>query len=117
MLSAKFAVLRQIETIFYDHNRKKAAFKVIWGLIWANVLIYTATTFVFAFACTPPKKLWKPEIEGRCIDLQYPFVVTSVLNLVSDLPILVVPLIAVAKLQAPLKNKVIAYFTFSVGIL
>ena len=53
MLSAKFAVLRQIETIFYDHNRKKAAFKVIWGLIWANVLIYTATTFVFCDSGDP----------------------------------------------------------------
>ena len=117
MLCAKYAVLRQIETMFYHHRREKAAFKVIWGLIWANVLIYTAITFVFAFACTPPRKLWKPEVEGRCIELPYPFIVTSVLNMVSDFTILVIPLVAVAKLQAPLKNKVIAYFIFSVGIL
>lgn len=57
MFAAKYAVLRQIETIFFSHHKKSVTFKVIWAIIWANLLFYVAILFLFMFACAPREKI------------------------------------------------------------
>ena len=117
MFFAKYVVLRQIETIFLQHRRQSAVYKVIWGLIWANLIFYAAITISFICACVPREKIWHPDIPGRCLDTQKSIIATSAINVVSDITILFLPLVGVWQLQLPLKRKFGAAAVFAVGVL
>ncbi|KAI8635624.1 hypothetical protein F5Y19DRAFT_17055 [Xylariaceae sp. FL1651] len=116
MLLAKYTVLRQIELIFYKHRHKKAASRIILGLIWANSLFYVSIFFTFLFACVPRAKISNPNVEGHCIDTHASILATSAINVVSDSTILIVPLLAVSQLQMRPKAKFGISIVFAVGI-
>ncbi|KAI0159776.1 hypothetical protein GGR57DRAFT_458656 [Xylariaceae sp. FL1272] len=116
MLFAKYTVLRQIETIFYKHQHQKAAFRVIWGLIWANAVFYITIFFTFLFACVPRNKIWNSTVNGHCIDVRASVLATSVINVVSDTTILITPLVAVWQLHLRTKSKLGISVVFAVGI-
>ncbi|KAI1746694.1 hypothetical protein F4782DRAFT_523668 [Xylaria castorea] len=116
MLLAKYTVLRQIELIFYKHQHKKLASKVIWCLIWANSIFYVTIFFTFLFACVPRAKIFNPNLDGRCIDTHASVLATSVINVVSDITILIIPLVAVWQLQLRPRIKFGISIVFAVGI-
>lgn len=117
MFFAKYAVLKQIETIFYNHRHNKLAFKAIWTLILANLAFYVAIMFAFIFACVPRAKISNPLLDGKCIDTLASIIATSAINVVSDVTILIIPLAAVWELQMKLKVKLGAAAVFAIGIL
>ncbi|KAK7738422.1 hypothetical protein SLS62_011399 [Diatrype stigma] len=117
MFCAKYAVLRQIETIFLNHRRQSPVYKAIWLLIWMNLVFYTAISISFILACIPREKIWKPDTVGRCLDSYSSIIATSAINVVSDFTILVVPLVGIWQLQLPLRRKFGAAAVFAVGIL
>ncbi|KAI0188580.1 hypothetical protein EV127DRAFT_433804 [Xylaria flabelliformis] len=116
MLLAKYTVLRQIELIFYKHQHKKLASKVIWGLIWANTIFYTTIFFTFLFACVPRAKITNPTLDGHCIDTHASVLATSVINVVSDFTILIIPLVSVWQLHLRPRTKFGISVVFAVGI-
>ncbi len=117
MFCAKYVVLRQIELIFFNHDRKALAFTAIRILIWANLLFYTAALISFILSCIPRAKIWDPALPGVCIDTQYSVVITGAINVLSDLTILVTPIAAIWQLQLPLKRKIGSSAVFGVGVL
>lgn len=117
MFTAKYAVLQLIKSIFYDHRRKKVVVRVIWGLIWANLLLYSLVILLIIFGCKPIKKQWSPATPGHCINQADLYIPSGALNVLSDLTILAVPLAAISKLQAPIKTKIAAGSLFSIGVL
>lgn len=117
MFFSKYAVLKQIESIFYNHRHHKPAYKAIWALIWANLAFYFAITVAFIFACVPRAKIADPTLDGTCLDTLASIIATSAINVVSDVTILIVPVAAVFGLQMPLKTKLGAAAVFAVGIL
>ncbi|EMR71423.1 putative integral membrane protein [Eutypa lata UCREL1] len=116
MFTAKYAVLQLIKSIFYDHRRKKVVVRVIWGLIWANLLLYSLVILLIIFGCKPIKKQWSPATPGHCINQADLYIPSGALNILSDLTILAVPLAAISKLQAPIKTKIAAGSLFSIGV-
>ncbi|KAI1774062.1 hypothetical protein F4818DRAFT_420727 [Hypoxylon cercidicola] len=116
MFTIKYVVLYQIRAIFFSHNRGSFYCKVISGLIWVNLLLYTGFFFSFIFACIPREKIWRPTVQGRCINTPVAIAACAALNLVSDLAILVTPIIVVWKLQIPVTKKVGASAVFAVGV-
>ncbi|KAI1370977.1 hypothetical protein F4677DRAFT_464584 [Hypoxylon crocopeplum] len=116
MFTIKYVVLRQIESIFFNHHRKVLASKVISFLIWANFLLYTGAAFAFIFACVPREKIWNKEIDGSCINAPASIAAGSSLNVISDITILITPIDAIWKLQLPLKKKIRTAAVFAVGI-
>ncbi|KAI0202594.1 hypothetical protein F4808DRAFT_468256 [Astrocystis sublimbata] len=117
MLFAKYAILRQIEDIFYKHRPNRNASWAIWGLIWANFLFYLALFLAYVFACTPRSKISDRSIPGYCIDTDASFLARSAINFLSDITILIIPTVAVWQLQLPAKKKLGASVVFAVGIL
>ncbi|KAI0836355.1 hypothetical protein F5Y06DRAFT_298718 [Hypoxylon sp. FL0890] len=115
MFTAKYVVLRQIETIFFDHHRNNITYKAIWGLIWFNLLFAFSIGVTYIFACVPREKIWQPNIEGRCINSFFPVAGGSAINMVSDYAILIVPLAAVSRIQLPAAKKIRAAAVFAVG--
>ncbi|OTA54202.1 hypothetical protein K449DRAFT_469621 [Hypoxylon sp. EC38] len=116
MFFAKYAVLRQIELIFLKHRPRHVAYKVIWALIWANLVFYTAMMISFILGCVPREKIWHPQVPGRCINNTLALLFTSTINVISDLTIFIVPLAGVWTLQLPSTKKLGAMAIFAVGI-
>ncbi|KAI0202448.1 hypothetical protein F4808DRAFT_76232 [Astrocystis sublimbata] len=117
IFAAKYAILRQIESIFFSHRQDTRTYKAIRILIWANLAYYLATTLVYILACVPREKIWNPMVAGRCISQADVIVLTPVLNVISDITILVVPVAEVFKLHMPLKTKLGVAAIFAVGAL
>ncbi|KAI0189063.1 hypothetical protein F4808DRAFT_466025 [Astrocystis sublimbata] len=116
MLFAKYTVLRQIELIFYKHQHKRFASRLIWVLIWANTIFYVTIFFTFLFACVPRAKIVNPTVAGHCIDSKASVLATSVINVISDITILIIPLVAVWQLHLRPKTKFGISVVFAVGI-
>lgn len=74
-------------------------------MIWFNLLFYTAIFFVAVFVCNPRAKFWSPTTPGTCVDINSVNIITSVINAVSDLVLLLLPIICVWKLQMNLRKK------------
>ncbi|KAI0544496.1 hypothetical protein F4679DRAFT_564596 [Xylaria curta] len=116
-LFAKYVVLRQIETLFYHHRRESLGYKVLWALIWANIAYYIALAFSFIFACVPREKIWNPDVEGHCVNTNASIISAGLINVLSDVTILLLPITAILGLNLPAKAKIGALAVFAVGIL
>lgn len=117
MFTIKYVILNQISTIFFDHRRKVAVSRFIKALILVNFLFFFSITIAFALACMPREKIWKPQIDGYCINTKVLVAVGSSFNVVSDITIFLTPIAAVSKLKLEFKKKLKATAVFAVGIL
>ncbi|KAI2615392.1 hypothetical protein GGR54DRAFT_642413 [Hypoxylon sp. NC1633] len=89
MFCAKYVVLRQIQTIFLQHQHQSFAHK----------------------------GTWVPTLEGRCINTQPALISSSAINMVSDITILILPVVTIWQLQMPMKSKLEAAPVFAVGVV
>lgn len=117
MFPIKFVLLRQIKSIFYSHDKGGVFHVVIMILITANLLLYTALGLAFVFACTPREKIYHPTVEGKCISATVCMTAAAALNIASDISILITPMFGLARLQMPLKKKLLAGCVFGIGLL
>ena len=69
------------------------------------------------FECTPREKIWNPSLPGTCINIQLSFVITAVINIVSDVTILLLPLAWIWQLQMPVTRKLGVSAVFATGLL
>jgi hypothetical protein len=68
------------------------------------------------FPCTPIKKIWNITItEGSCIDRTPVFMATAVLNMITDVLLLILPIPMVVKLHMPRAQKTALICAFSIG--
>ena len=116
MFCAKFSVFKQMERIF-SGKQKNVVYWWIRILIWANFFAYLGILFAAAFACVPRRKLWDPSVPGRCISTNSDLIATSILNIVSDWSALLLPNLAIWKLQMVVKRKLSIAALFGVGLM
>ena len=107
----KLSILVQLLHIFAP-TRTGVNFYLCHFMIWFNFLFYTAIFFVAIFICNPRAKFWNPALPGKCVDINSVNIITSVINAVSDLVLLLLPIICVSRLQMDRRKKlgVIAVF-------
>lgn len=86
-------------------------------LIWTNLLFYVATSFALIFECTPRERIWDTKIAGKCINIKAIFLLTGSWNVISDLTILVLPIVPIWQLQMSPRKKLGVYAVFSTGVL
>ncbi|KAK1753122.1 hypothetical protein QBC47DRAFT_304223 [Echria macrotheca] len=94
---------------------------VIWTARGAIIFITAwaiATIVAGCLICQPFEMNWNPTIPGgHCGDQVLSFTVTGVLNLVTDVMVLVLPLPYLARLQMRLYKKLVLLGVFSIGLL
>jgi hypothetical protein len=74
--------------------------------------------FLFTFVCWPREAIWNPFVPGKCLDQMKLLMLSSVLNFVSDLIIIALPQIAIARLMTlSLARKVGIAAVFATGAL
>jgi hypothetical protein len=86
---------------------------VVIGFVTAG---YTASLFIWIFSCVPVEKLWHYMIPGTCKRAK-PSIISGAINLVSDVAILALPIIAVARLQMSIRKKLAVSAVFATSML
>ena len=61
--------------------------------------------FVAIFICSPRAKFWDPLLPGTCVNINAVNIITSVINAISDILLLVLPISCVWKLQMSSRKK------------
>lgn len=91
-------------------------FHIVLWCVGGFVLSYSfAQSVVEVFECSPVNSLWNPQVKGKCINLSAELVASSVLNVVTDVFILVLPLPILWRLQISMERKLQLIGIFSLG--
>lgn len=80
----------------------------VYVILAMNTVYYITILFVKAFACTPVSTYWKvaSEINRSCLDRSAVIVADSVISVVSDIAILILPVIFTWPLKMPILAKI-----------
>ncbi|KAJ9198290.1 hypothetical protein DTO021D3_3764 [Paecilomyces variotii] len=116
ILGAKVAMLLQIKRIFVV-GKKGALFWLHEIILWLNVPTYTGLMFSFIFSCVPREKIWNSSVPGHCVSVSTSLIATSVLNVLSDVTMLFLPVAVIMQLHLPTRSKIILSAIFGTGVL
>lgn len=88
ILCVKLSILLLINRIFLSVNRN-IFFWLTQLLIWVNSLFYSIAVFLAIFACRPRKKIWNPDLPGKCLDSKSLYITSASFNTISGRKFLV----------------------------
>jgi hypothetical protein len=89
-----------------------------WTIIILCTVFYTITTFLTVYACSPREKIWnKLYVGGHCMNYRAIIISTAFFNIVSDISILLLPVMTVWRMRIPTKKKVAISFLFGTGLV
>ncbi|KAH7329669.1 hypothetical protein B0I35DRAFT_474242 [Stachybotrys elegans] len=118
MLSLRVAILLEWVTIFSPPgSQRRWLYLTCMSVMGFNILYFICSTTAHNFECIPYERIWNRTIPGACADFRPEYVVTSSINLVTDLVIFLVPQRTIWGLQMSLKKKLGLAFVFFVGML
>ena len=117
MASIKYAVLKQIQHIFCTPHRRDVRWWIIQINISVNFAFYFALIICLAAACIPREAIWNPLVPGTCLNYTALLIASPVVNLLSDMGMLIVPFMGIKRLGWSLKKKIAAGAVFSAGFL
>ncbi|KAH9876407.1 hypothetical protein J1614_003538 [Plenodomus biglobosus] len=116
--SAKLAIVVQIKRIFtVNFIKRDPMYCATWVVIVLLSTLYTIVFFVCLFPCIPVRRAWEPAIKGWCMDKSVPGVLGANVNLITDLVMISLPIIGVARLQMPRGRKIAVAAVFTTGAL
>lgn len=114
MFFTKLSILLLFHRIFIPPQpRKPGMYYAIWGVILFNLLYCIALVLVVLLQCAGKK-----EIPGEtCINTYSLLVTASIINVLSDVAMLIIPLVAIWNLHMPMRRKLGVSVVFAVGVL
>ena len=116
MLAARIALVMQLMRIFAP-TKSGVYYWSFQLMIVINTLFWISYEIALIFVCLPQDKLWHPEKPGHCINDQGLLFSVSIINVVSDISALILPIAAIWHLQMPVKRKIGASLVFAIGVL
>ncbi|KAI2472961.1 hypothetical protein F4781DRAFT_382435 [Annulohypoxylon bovei var. microspora] len=119
VLTIKAAILLEWARIFIPYGVRNRFFWCVYGVLGANTIFYIVVLFVMNFACTPVQKNWDPLfVGGSCpINTQAVNIASAVLNLFSDIFILLLPQRIIWGLKMSTRTKTGVSIIFAFGII
>lgn len=117
MLHATSVVIPRLSILMlylrvFPQRRDRVICYVTAALILANFVGVMVAGFVI---CIPLNALWNPKIQGRCIDKNAWYRWATLMNIVTDIIMLVVPLPVIWKIKCSTRTKIGLTITFGVG--
>ena len=88
--SIKLSIILLVLRIFCPHRDR--FFWVLQALNLLNTSFYICYLVIPILACRPRIRIWQPNHPGTCINVFILYIVSSVLNALSDIAMLAVPL-------------------------
>lgn len=115
----KVAILVDWAHLFNPLKRRNTIYWAIHALLVVNIIYYITATLLESFRCTPLRKIWDVFYEGgHCpINVIVMNLVSSVINVVSDLAILAVPQLVIWRLNMTRATRAGVSVLFLIGIL
>ncbi|KAA8643818.1 uncharacterized protein ATNIH1004_010593 [Aspergillus tanneri] len=95
---AKLSILLLYLKIFAPIRRSKT-YIAIHALAYLNLLYYTAYTIIVIAACIPRTKIWDPTTPGHCLDINAVILSNTIINSISDVSLLLLPIASIWRLQ------------------
>ncbi|KAI1827217.1 hypothetical protein F4861DRAFT_536402 [Xylaria intraflava] len=109
----KIAILLDWIFVFVPTGTRSFLFWALHGLIWSNAVFYLIGTFIEAFQC-PPEDVGTP----RCsIDVASYNLASGIINVISDLTILIAPHWVIWRLNMSKARKIGVSLLFLIGFL
>lgn len=117
IICVKFAILLLYLRIF-SHGTSRHFRLYVYGIM-AFVFAYSFAGFwIQIFACIPQDKIWDVKIQrGHCVNRNGLSIASSVLNIFTDLLMIIIPVPMVWRLQMPVGQKLSVIFMFGVACL
>ncbi|KAL8954576.1 MAG: hypothetical protein Q9183_007039 [Haloplaca sp. 2 TL-2023] len=102
--------------LFYLRLNPEKRFRMIVYAALALTLAYViALSLTILFSCDPVQGYWDPFIESTCLDQQKLTLSNSILNVIFDFIVLLVPVPMLLKLQVSTRQKLVVGALFSLG--
>ena len=111
---AKVSLLVQLIHIFAS-THQGFLYWTLHTLIWTNLVMNLSMTISIILQCRPREKIWDPLVQGTCINVETFFIASGIINMISDIAILLLPLWAISNLQLSWKKKVVVSGVFATG--
>lgn len=113
LAAVKLSLLLLYARIFSIRKFRIAAYAVMPLVLgwWLSVFLEEL------LLCRPLAYNWDKKINGSCADLSSAYLAAGILNLLSDIPVLVLPIPIVLNLRLPLRIRIALLTTFCVGLL
>lgn len=112
MLITKLSILLMFSRLFMPNRQTRHLNQFI---IWFNVLFYLSVLIPSIIGCIPRRKIWQRWTPGTCVNEPALWLITAVINLLSDLSIILLPIGCVCRLQLSLKRKLAISAVFATG--
>ncbi|KAF2193660.1 hypothetical protein K469DRAFT_789617 [Zopfia rhizophila CBS 207.26] len=115
----KTAITLQYISIFVPRrSMDKFMFYGGWTAIFANLVFYLVRTIVNCIYCIPREKIWNKLLPGgHCIRNDWFITSTGLINAISDIVILLLPITSLWKLKIARKKKVQISMLSATGVL
>jgi len=117
MVLLRVAILLQIIQAFVPKKTRDFTFWAAYCIIATNVTYWGCATLLEIFSCNPREKLWNFTIPGKCTDRHVYLISGCVVNIVSDVTIMVLPQRVTWSLRLTRKQKLTLAPLFMIGIL
>jgi hypothetical protein len=110
----KAAILLQYMFVFYAAPAIRCTCYFLLPLTAAAI---SWGIFGVVFLCSPVQKYWRPNIEGKCMDVETHFRSSAILGIILDFAIWLLPLPMIGRLQVQGKQKIGLFIVFGLGAL
>lgn len=118
MVTIRISVILQILHTFVPGGNRNFVWWTGHILLWVNLLSYGAFVIIELNTCKPRAKEWDPTIEGgKCLNLSEVRFVIAILNVFSDLIMMILPQRIIWGLSLPPMRKLKLSILFLFGIL
>ena len=113
----KLSILLQYLRIFVPNRKANMPlFVAIQVCIWSCFILYFVSMIFAIVDCTPREKIWNPLITGgHCFNASAAYLATSIINVLTDFTILILPMPSLWKLQMPIRRKILTSAIFATG--
>lgn len=96
---------------------RDVCYYLIWVVIVGNIVQAVALFFLYIFQCSPREAIWNLLVAGKCLPIDKMLLWPGIVNVASDVLIILVPLLIIRRLQIGLRSKVTVFAIFGVGLL
>ncbi|KAI9750249.1 MAG: hypothetical protein M1815_001901 [Lichina confinis] len=107
----KACILMFYHRTFVSHGFRRT----VWGMAAFILLYFVPFTTAAIFQCRPLRLAWNKTLDGVCIDYVAYFKAASIVNLVTDVLLLVMPLPVVWRLNITPRQKIAVTGIFTLG--
>lgn len=115
----KAAISLEWVHLFSPSRTNRLVFWSSWTVLWFNVIFYAISIILLNIACVPHERIWNPLIPGTCKKIHDPvhLLIVAVVNLVTDIALLVIPQKVIWGLHLSRKQRLGISAVFTTGLV